>query len=214
MMEPTNSPERLILPTRTAAQVAPKGGEDRGPWIATYPTKTEFHPMDPRPEDVHIEDIAQALSLTCRYGGFLPRHYSVAQHSVLVSELCWRKSDGDPAVAFWGLLHDAAEAYVGDLIWPLKQIPDLAGPFRRLEEPILRVIAEKFGLTWPMPPLVKWADACVLLAETRDQLLDPAWARERVGGPAIEPWPDWKVDPWNAESARVTFLGKFEELRG
>lgn len=94
-----------------------------------------FWSMDPRPEDVRIEDIAAHLSRICRFGGALKDSvtlcedefphggagisakieiYSVAQHSVLVSY------NVPPEYALEGLLHDAAEAYIGDMIKPIK----------------------------------------------------------------------------------------------
>lgn len=125
-------------------------------WMQTY-TGRQFFPTSPRTEDIDILDIAHALSLTCRYGGHVDRFYSVAEHSVLVSQ-------NVPAEhALWGLLHDAAEAYVGDMVRPLKlQMPT----YRHVEDRILTAIALKFdlpGLTIPLA--VKNADARILLDE-------------------------------------------------
>ena len=80
----------------------------KGDWMQTH-SGIQFWPLDPRPEDILIEDIAHALSNQCRFAGHCCFHYSVAQHSVLVSE-------NVPAQdAMWGLLHDAGEAYLVDL---------------------------------------------------------------------------------------------------
>ena len=78
-----------------------------------------FWPLDPREDEVDIRDIAHGLATTNRYGGQFPAPFSVAQHSCMVSELC------QPANALVALLHDAEEAYTGDLIKPLKAIPEL-----------------------------------------------------------------------------------------
>lgn len=86
-----------------------------GPSILTASGKT-VHPLDLRPGDIDITDIARSLANQCRFLGHLPGHYSVAQHSVLVSRIV------NPANALHGLLHDAAEAYLGDVIRPYKHL--------------------------------------------------------------------------------------------
>src|SRR5690242_11754504 len=88
----------------------------RGDWMQTY-TGRRFWPLDPRVDDIDIGDIAHHLSLVCRFAGACREFYSVAQHCVGVSYVC------DPKDALWGLLHDAAEAYVGDMVRPLKRSP-------------------------------------------------------------------------------------------
>ena len=83
--------------------------ERKGDWFLTY-TGRQFWPLDPRPEDICIRDIAHHLSLCCRFNGACRVHYSVAQHSVMVANIL-------PApLRFWGLMHDATEAYVGDMV--------------------------------------------------------------------------------------------------
>src|SRR5258708_302056 len=85
----------------------------RGNWMQTY-TGRAYWPADPRAEDVCIEDIAHALSLLCRYTGHCKRFYSVAEHSILISQVV------PPEYAFFGLMHDAQEAYINDLARPIK----------------------------------------------------------------------------------------------
>ena len=81
-----------------------------GPWMLTA-TGHRFFLNDPRPEDIHIEDIAHALANICRFGGHSRTFYSVAEHSILVAEIL--RQDSQPRhVIFAGLMHDAAEAYV------------------------------------------------------------------------------------------------------
>ncbi|MFG0247924.1 MAG: phosphohydrolase, partial [Phycisphaeraceae bacterium JB051] len=77
-------------------------------WIQTYTGKA-FYPLREDPGIIDIRDIAHALSLQCRFNGHCSDFYSVAQHSVHVSEVV------PQAFALWGLLHDAAEAYMSDL---------------------------------------------------------------------------------------------------
>lgn len=89
--------------------------------IETHPTGTFFDFANPRAEDVHIEDIARSLSMQCRFGGFVSRFYSVAEHALLVSRLV-REAGGDARQQFAALHHDSHEAYVGDIPTPLKNI--------------------------------------------------------------------------------------------
>ena len=93
--------------------------------------------LDPQPQDFTIEDIAHHLSMLCRFNGASKYFYSVAEHSYLVSH---HIKDDLKAAA---LLHDAAEAYVGDLISPLKS---LLPEFKAIEDKIQSAIYNKFGI--------------------------------------------------------------------
>jgi hypothetical protein len=75
-----------------------------------------FYVTDPKPEDIDILDIAHSLSMQCRYNGHTKGFYSVAEHSVLVANLV------PPRLRLQALLHDASEAYVGDVIRPIKRL--------------------------------------------------------------------------------------------
>jgi hypothetical protein len=91
-----------------------------------------------------------------RFTGHTTVPYTVAQHSVVVSKLV------PPEDSMWGLLHDASEAYLGDIATPLKSfLPD----YMQLERHVQRTIAKKFGLKWPMPESVKVADRRALIHE-------------------------------------------------
>lgn len=105
------------------------------PYIQTYTGKL-FTPYDPNPDDIDINDIAHSLSLINRFNGHTKIPYSVAEHSLWVSRHCKSNS-----VALLGLLHDASEAYLGDIARPLKTYEYRAAE-RWLQECILR----KFGL--------------------------------------------------------------------
>lgn len=107
-------------------------------------------------EDVRLPDIAHALALINRFTGHTVSPYTVAQHSVVVSQLV------DARDAMHALLHDASEAYLGDVSTPLKTLlPD----YVELENHVQRTILRKFGLKWPIPPAVKVADKRALLNE-------------------------------------------------
>lgn len=111
-----------------------------GDWMQVF-SGGKFYPLDPRPSEVHLVDIANALARICRFGGHcvLP-HYSVAQHSVIVASLV---PTGFRRVA---LLHDAAEAYVGDVIRPIKRSADFAPAFAAVERQVARAIGARFDI--------------------------------------------------------------------
>jgi len=168
-------------------------------WIQTAAGR-KFYPLDPRAEDIDIEDIAHALSLNCRFNGHCRTFYSVAEHSVRVSRLL----TGDEAL--WGLLHDASEAYLTDLPRPVKaQMP----AFRDWEDKLEKIIIEHFGLNWPMPEAVKTADDRLLSTEARDLMAEPpeVWS---WGAAVLEE----RIEPWTWEDAKRAFLARFEQLSG
>lgn len=145
-----------------------------------------------RTDDVTIEDIAHALSRTCRYAGHYPAHLSVAEHSVMVS---LRVS---PERALWGLMHDAAETYLGDVLGPLKKLQMFDG-YRMLEREMMFVITSKFGLDWPEPAEVHKADQ----AQGEDER---QWRDGHRG--KVSRW----VKGWGADRAREEFLARFRVL--
>ncbi|EAA9528377.1 HD family hydrolase, partial [Salmonella enterica] len=114
-------------------------------------------------DDIDIEDIAVALSNICRFSGHLPEFYSVAQHSVLCSQLV------SPEFAFEALMHDAAEAYCQDIPAPLKALlPD----YREIEKRTDQLIRFKLGLPLEDASVVKYADLTMLATERRDLDID------------------------------------------
>ena len=107
---------------------------------------------------IHIEDIAHSLSMQCRFGGHCSRFYSVAEHSVFVSEIV------QPENALEGLLHDSAEGYVTDLPTPIKKMcPD----FEAIEQRFYSKICKRFGIPEEMTLDVKVADRIALYNEAR-----------------------------------------------
>lgn len=177
--------------------------ERLGDWMQTY-TGIAFWPLDPRPEEVSLMDIAHGLAHQCRYNGHCLSFYSVAQHSVLVSQ--WLGSHGRFDLAVWGLLHDAAEAYVGDVIRPLKR---MLPQYAEIEAKVERCIAERFGLELPMPAVIKEADNAVLIAEAESLMAPPPMPWRESG---VKRWPEGRIVALGPESARAHFLQRCRDL--
>jgi 5'-deoxynucleotidase YfbR-like HD superfamily hydrolase len=168
-----------------------------GDWMQTYSGRC-FWPLDPRPEDVCIGDIAHSLALRCRYGGHCKRFYSVAEHSVLVS------LHVPTDLALWGLLHDAAEAYSADVPRPLKRcIPE----WKLLEARIMAAVCERFGLHPEEPKFVKYIDMAIT-SDERDALMSPC---ERDWGD-LPPPIGAAIVGLHPEAAEAYFLNRFAAL--
>jgi hypothetical protein len=164
------------------------------------------HPLSPVPEEIDIGDIAHALANICRFLGHTEGFYSVAQHCVLVSQLV------PPADALWGLLHDAAEAYLCDLPRPVKREPQML-MYREAEDRLLACVAVRFGLVPEMPESVGQADRVLLATEFRDvtTVSDLDWIAAECG---VEPLDHrmYIIDPWSSSTAEDNFLRRFREL--
>ncbi len=167
-----------------------------------------FYPFDPKPESVFIGNISRALSHICRYNGHCATFYSVAQHSVICSQ---KVASGFELAA---LLHDATEAYVGDLIRPIKVfMPD----YTSMEDELYRrAIAPRFGLPTELPKEVHEVDNQVLVTEARDLLPYGADLMKKWG---IEDEPFDDVEVYNSKTPTMTpveaeaaFLSRFYEL--
>jgi len=139
-------------------------------WLQTY-TGRKFDPFNPTIEDIHIEDIAHALSQICRFGGHSTRFYSVAEHSLIVSYFC----ENYPLE---GLLHDATEAYIGDMIRPLKIRLNIKSVERKLSE----LIATKYDLVYPWPDEIKEFDHRIL-GDEKKLLMTPGLDWYDIGKP-------------------------------
>ena len=125
-------------------------------WIRTY-TGRMFYPLAPTVDQIYIEDIAHALSNICRYGGHCENFYSVAQHSCMVSDYL-------PAFKLEGLMHDGTEAYLGDMVRPLKHSAKMR-QYRIAENKLDVVLHEKFDLDPAARKLVKEYDNRALATE-------------------------------------------------
>ena len=170
-----------------------------------------YYCFDPQPEEIHITDIAAQLARICRFNGALRDdigHYSVAQHCCLVSDHC------PPELALEGLLHDAHEAYIGDMSKPVKMnLHLLSGKQARdwwkvLEHHNELAVRRRFGLPNHMAPAVKEQDYLAVTTEHRDLQVHTGlvdW------GNMPTPWPE-TIQPWNSFRARSEFLRRFYAL--
>lgn len=159
-----------------------------------------FHFLAPEKSPFSIDDIAHALAHLCRFNGHCRTFYSVAQHSVLVSRHLPRE------LRYAGLLHDAAEAFLGDVTFPLKQLlPD----FKALEQQIEQAVFARFGLPRTLPPAIKAMDLCALATEQRD-LMDNRDDWPMLAG--ITPWEE-RIVPLTPQEARQAYLSLYAQLK-
>lgn len=162
----------------------------------------------PDPDTISIDDIAHHLSQINRFNGATDIPYSVAQHSLW----CSRAVRPDtPQAQLCALMHDAPEAYLGDVILPLK---GLLPEYRRLEDNMWRVIARKYGLPEELPACVKQVDRLAYIAERR--LLLTAISMEDDGlHPASQygaPMPPEPLRVRRASDVAQAFVSVFNEL--
>lgn len=182
-------------------------------WIQTYMGR-RFYPLDPRPQDVAIEDIAHALSMKCRYTGHTARFYSVAEHCERASYLV------PPQYALAALLHDASEAYLPDLAAPVKRSFFINRgtsfeSFSRLEQRVLDAVFEGLGLSGFQRDLaeseeVKRADLQMLAWEVRDVMGPTAGDWGLTEEPPYDVWTE--LVPESQQDAEYLFLRRFKEL--
>lgn len=177
---------------------------DKTRWMQTHLNKKfDFNLVGTQwgPSQIYINDIAHHLSMICRFNGATSRFYSVAEHSFWCSVWCDRYN---PDTALAALLHDAAEAYVGDISAPLKSF---ASDIKELEKLIWKDIADRFFVTWHMPDEIKHIDLRMLITE-RNQLMGL-------------PPEDWQIEAkplpirlscWGPEEAKNMFLNRYHSL--
>ena len=158
------------------------------PWIETYTGKA-FHFLSPSHADICIEDIAQGLGNQCRYSGQCQHFYSVAEHSVLMAQYHYQNTldNVNPDLCLAILLHDAAEAYIGDYPRPLKlHLP----PIRAIEQKIQYEIYKKFDISvrYYIDTFIKELDKRIVVDE-----------RQNLFNVTSHIWPDMSFLPLGVE---------------
>jgi hypothetical protein len=174
------------------------------PWIETF-TGKRFNVMQPKAEDICIEDVAHALALQCRFNGHSRVPLSIAEHCVRVSWLV-EKLGGTFEERKWGLCHDAGEAFLGDLPRPIKHGTQAGFLFGSLEDGIMLAVCERFGLPPDEPLIVREADMVMLATERRDLMIQiDGW------GDLPEPLGE-TILPWTWKRAEREFLYEYALL--
>ena len=147
--------------------------------------------FEPTLEMICIEDIAHALSNQCRFSGHLPDFYSVAQHSIAMSNLMHESHK------LAALLHDASEAYLLDIPSPIKK--GLSN-YKEIEDRLMTLIAEKFGFDYPLHEKLKEVD---------DYMLQWEWNRLMLGSKALFPI----ITCLEPKEAKQKFLDAYYKLK-
>lgn len=180
---------------------------DRTGYIMTLSGRL-MQPMNARAEDIKIDDIANALSLRCRFNCQIPQFYSVAQHCVLGATTLKKSKTSseysDPEFARAWLLHDAAEAYLPDVPKPLK--PTIPG-FQEMEDRLQAVINDRFRVKPYDQSRLAVLDARMLETEIRD--IQTNWPKDRKRTAECFPW---KVVPFKSCDMRKAFMEEFRIL--
>ena len=186
------------------------------PWIQVY-GGAAVDLVKPDLSSFTFEELAHSLSRIARFSGHTKgQHgYSVAQHSIYVSRLL------PASLRFAGLLHDAHEAFIGDITSPVKWLIEQktrTGLFREIEKPLIQAIEERFDVALLPPRLsdnevkvIHTADLQMLAVEKRD-LLHPG---ARLWSELPECPPNMYIDDvWSPEKASASFLVCVKYLRG
>mgnify|MGYP002621229423 CR=1 FL=1 len=170
---------------------------------------------NPSPASIHIDDITHGLSNICRWHGQTNRFYSVAQHSVLLSMIVPTHMaltvEGltyyeQVNLAKAALLHDAAEAYTGDIPSPIKDMmPDFV---EIIEMPLLEAIFERFELSTELLKYITPYDKAICANEA-EALFRNVLPSELAG---VQPIEGLIIDPLPPLEARRLFYQRFKDL--
>lgn len=199
--------------------------EGRGPWLQTV-NGGQFFPLDPRAEEIDVEDLSHRLAAEPRYQGATREPYSVAQHCVLLSYIV-------PLEDAWSALHhEDPEAWLKDIPGPLKPfLPD----YQKIEDKVWIACVERFKLPLLHPQSVKQFDLRIRLNERRDLMAPPSASWGEIEKLSPIEWDGllpsmilselrfyrpgssrslWAIRPWSFHHARAMWRTRFEELAG
>lgn len=178
--------------------------DDEKVWTWGYSGK-HVHTLAPTTADIELVDIARGLATQCRYSGHTTKPYTVAEHSVIVSLMV------DPRFAREALLHDAAEAYIGDLVRPLKY-RDCMKAFRDAEARLEAAIFARFEVvpTVESRAAVKAIDDRILVDEVSQVIRGGDTAPVARYGPPL----GVKIECLSWQKAEHAFLRRFREVFG
>ncbi len=175
----------------------------KGPAFQTI-TGQLLYLLHPEAKHINIFDIATGLSNQCRYNGQLPKFYSVAQHSVIVAEQA-EKLGKTRRQCLKALLHDSHEAYLGDIVTPLKLVLD---NYREIENSVDDAICERFKIPKGMDAWLHDLDKVVLATEIRD-LRPHGQIRVKSAERLRDPLDDLHIEPIPPTEAALLFLQKY-----
>lgn len=184
---------------------------DSNPHIHTN-SGIKFHFMKPNINEMNIEDIAHSLSMKCRWNGHIDTFYSVAQHSLQVSEYV-KEMGASPLYVFEGLLHDMAEAYTVDMPTPLKNV---CKEFQDIENNLYEAMAIRFGVPAKISHYTKLADRMALICEAGTLFkIAPSWLKDEytTSSEAYNRLNNrFHIRPMTSKESRDAFLIAFDKL--
>lgn len=169
----------------------------KGDYIETF-SGIKFWPLDPKPEEIVIRDIAHSLSLVCRFTGHCKFFYSVAQHSIHTSNIL-RQLGLSPKAQLRGLLHDASEAYLCDIAAPVK--PHLPG-YRELESILEDVVYKKYELDDTSSAEIDWVKQIDMVMV---RLEGETLVRNSREWNIPYPEPRQTLEEWNVQIPEITY---------
>lgn len=182
--------------------------ERKGDWIQTY-TGAQFWPLDPRPGEMHLADVAAGLARDCRFGGHCLKFLSVAEHSVMMARYA-AFSGCSIRVCRAALFHEVSEGLgLRDMVAPVKKyLPE----YKAIEARIMAVAADRFDFDYPLPKEIKTLDARMLLTEQAANMAPapaPWHTPDNIG--AVAPLPVM-LEFWSPDQAMSNFLAAAAHL--